>query len=79
VALIRVGVVDDSGALRPLPLLNDSSALPQATRPQEAMAPEPKHSGLVEIELPNRIKVRVDAGIEEGALRRVLAAVHPLA
>ena len=32
--------------------------------------------GIIEIELRNGIKVRVDAGIDDAALRRVLAVIR---
>ena len=37
--------------------------------------PESRPSGLIEIELRGGIKLRVDAGIDEAALRRVLAVI----
>jgi transposase len=77
--LIRVGVVGDNGALHPLPVANAPSLLPQTTLPQAPTAREPRSAGIIEVEMKSGIKVRVDAGIEEGALRRVLAAVNDLA
>jgi transposase len=77
--LIRVGVVDESGALRPLPMTTGPCLLPQATRPQGPAAAESRPPGTIEIDLPRGIKVRVDAAIDEGALRRLLAAVKDLA
>ena len=72
--LMRIGVIDDDGGLRPSPSVSESSPPP---RPKEPAVPESRVaslSGLIEIELPNGVKVRVDAGIGEAALRRILAA-----
>jgi hypothetical protein len=33
---------------------------------------------IIEIELPNRVKLRVGAGVEDAALRRVLAMTRQL-
>ena len=65
--LIPVGVI---GRGVPMPLLSDS---PRAYRRKET-AP-PKLYGVIEITLRDGTKLRVDAGIHEYALRRVLAAV----
>ncbi len=76
--LVRVGVIDADSNLRPLATDGDSSAPsaspPRAKRqamPESRVVPLP---GIIEIELPNRVKVRVDAAIGEAALRRVLSA-----
>jgi|SRR5271157_1223869 len=83
-ALIRIGVIDHDGGLRPLPPAagaglageaSDPSVAP--SRPQEPAVPENGNaaaSGIIEIELPNGIKVRVAAGIDGAALRRALSA-----
>jgi hypothetical protein len=87
--LVRVGVIDDDGGMRPLPASGHPSALSLATPPatrcdgsaarREGPAEgEPRPSVIIEIELPNRVKVRVDAGIGEAALRRVLTAAGAL-
>jgi transposase-like protein len=83
--LVRVGVIDDDGGMRPLPASALSPATPAATRcdgaaarREEPAGGEPRSSGIIEIELPNRVKVRVDAGIGEAALRRVLMAAGAL-
>jgi transposase len=46
---------------------------PPPTASVEAKAAE--HSGVMEIALPNGARVRVDASVDERALRRVLAAM----
>jgi transposase len=76
--LIRVGVIGDNGALHGLPVTS-SPSLAETTLPQAPAAREPRSAGMIEIEMKSGIKVRVDAGIEEGALRRVLAAIKDLA
>ncbi len=75
--LIRVGVIDDSGSLRPVS--GTPSAVPSSAR--EASTPESHvipESGIIEIELPNRVKVRVDSRIDEAVLRRLLAAAKEI-
>jgi transposase len=75
--LIRIGVVDHDGGIRPLPTVNGPHA-PPPPKPGKVMAvPEGSRPapGIIEIELPGGIKVRVEAGIDESALRRVLAVV----
>jgi len=67
--LIRIGVVDHAGGIRPLPEITPE--IEKATA-----LPEPQSSGIIEIELHGGIKVRVDAGIAEAALRRVLAVIR---
>jgi transposase len=37
-----------------------------------------ERAGVMEIDLPERVRVRVDSGVDEAALRRVLAAVRGL-
>ena len=46
----------------------------KSARPQTAAST--KQSGLIEIVLPGRISVRVDAQVDDRALRRVLAALR---
>jgi len=79
--LLRIGVVDHGGAIRPLPVVNGHSVPPppetgRATVSSGSNRPAP---GMVVIELPNRIKVRVEACIDESALRRVLAVIREVA
>jgi transposase len=66
--LIRIGVVDHAGGIRPLPEITPE--IEKATA-----LPESRSSGVIEIELHSGIKVRVDAGIDEAALRRVLVVI----
>lgn len=77
--LIRIGVVDPGSVLRSLPVGSNSPApAPSAHRPKEAAVPETA-AGIIDIELPNRVKLRVPAAIGEAALRRVLAVAGQLA
>jgi transposase-like protein len=75
--LIRVGVVDPDGHLRLLPVgRNSSESSPTAPHSKEPAVRENDSgavTGIIEIELPNRVKLRVPVGIGETALRRVLA------
>lgn len=76
--LVRIGVIENDGTLRPLPA-SDHSAAPSIAPPRGRETPMPEtrsapQSGIIEIELPNRIKVRVDGNVGEAALRRILAA-----
>jgi hypothetical protein len=90
--LVRVGVFDESGALRPLagtssgilssPAHCDGHHQPAGAgvaahraAPAAAESRVSPLSGLIEIELPNRVRIRMDACIDEVVLRRVLAAV----
>lgn len=41
--------------------------------------PVPKPSGVIEIDLRNGMRVRVDVGIDEAALRRVLLVMREMA
>jgi transposase len=82
----RIGVVDHDGGIRPVTATGDPSA-PSASPPRStpcdgAAVRESRASsrtGTIEIELPNRVKVRADAGIGEAALRRVLAVAGAMA
>lgn len=67
--LIRVGVIDPGSGLRPVPVVDDFSAPPPTVRENGSTGV----AGMIEIELPNRVKLRVPASIGEAALRRVLA------
>jgi transposase len=69
-------------ASRPLPSFSQVAMAPAQTelapqRPQAALAQSvpPHPRGLIEIVLPDGITLRVDAAVEEKALRRVLAAL----
>jgi transposase len=79
--LVRIGVVDHDGGIRSLPVVNGHSVPPpeksgKATAPPADSVSVP---GIIEIELPGGIKVRVDASIDEAALRRVLAVIKDMA
>lgn len=69
--LIRVGVLDAGSGLRPVLAVSDSSAPSPPLRENSTGV-----AGIIEIELPNRVKVRVAADIGEAALRRVLAVAR---
>jgi transposase len=76
---IRIGVIEHEGGMRPVPSATDGSAPPPPPPPSEAVQPLPGFAATtsrIEIELCNGIKVRVDAGINEAVLRRVLAAAR---
>jgi transposase len=49
-----------------------------ATRGQRLARVLAERVGVMEIDLPERVRVRVDSGVDEAALRRVLAAVRGL-
>ncbi len=69
--LIRVGVIGPGFDLRPDPV-GDSSAPSPAAQQNGGTG----GAGIIEIELPNRVKLRVPAGIGEAELRRVLAVAR---
>ena len=75
--LIRIGEVDHDGGIRPLPVVNGHSIPPQPEIVQSS--PESRASTIIEIELPGGAKVRVDASIDEAALRRVLMVIKEAA
>jgi hypothetical protein len=84
--LLRIGVVDHDGGLRPVAASGDSSApsaSPPRSTPCDGAAWRESRvgslAGIVEIELSNGVKVRADAGIGEAALRRVLAVAGSVA
>lgn len=81
--LIHIGVLEPRSVLCPPPVGSKASEPdPSAHRAHEAPVPERDSTtlaGIIDIELPNRVKVRVDADIGEAALRRVLAAARQLA
>ena len=68
---VQIGVVTDA--------LGDSSRVPTAAR---AMCPRgvglalAERVGVIEIDLPDGARVRVDSGVNEKALRRVLSALR---
>ena len=66
----------------PVRVVRDAPALPApacAEPPPERKAPPRKKAGRIEITLPGGFALRVDEGIDEAALRRVLCAVRDLA
>lgn len=83
----RRQILDEQMALasRPLPSFSRVEIEPAQTdrptqrpgtvQPQPVVSPRP--SGLIEIVLPNGVTLRVDAAVNEKALRRVLAALLP--
>jgi len=82
----RRQILDEQMAVasRPLPSFTRVEIEPAQTefapqRPQtvlpQSMSPHPR--GLIEIALPDGVTVRVDAAVDERALRRVLAALLP--
>ena len=79
--LLRIGVVDHGGAIRPLPVATGHSVQEPPETGRATVSPRNHRStpGKIEIELPNRIRVRVEAGIDESALRRVLAVLREVA
>jgi len=68
----RFAVSDESLPLIPITLTSDE-AIPPLRRPS-ASVPESR-TGVIEIELPSGERLRVDASVDEPALRRVLAAL----
>jgi transposase-like protein len=80
--LIRIGVIEPGSGLRPLRVADSSSSLsPQPPCCKEPVTHETDSSGaagIIEIELPNRVKLRVAVGVEEAALRKVLAVTRQL-
>jgi transposase len=66
--LIRVGVVE-AGGTRPLSVVTGKATA----------SPGSSRLSMIEITLRGGIKVRVDAGIDEAALRRVLTVVKEVA
>lgn len=68
---VQLGVVTDaSDQTRPLPITAD------AIEPRGSGLALAERAGVIEIELPDGVRVRVDGGVEELALRRVLAVVR---
>lgn len=81
--LIRIGVLEPGSGVRPARVDNSSPVpSPQAVRCKEPSAAETGSSGaagIIDIELPNRVKLRVPAAIEEVTLRLVLGVAGQLA
>jgi len=80
--LIRIGVIEAGDGLRPLRVSSNSSTPSPATpSPKTASVPpdfRASGGGIIEIELPNRVKLRVRSSIEEASLRLVLAVARQL-
>ena len=79
--LMRIGVIDAADGLRPLSVGDNSSAAPSTNAKTAGVRHDYSASGagIIDIELPNRVKLRFPAGIDEAALRRVLAVIRQLA
>lgn len=67
---VQIGVVTDAPG--------DSSRMPTAgaTCPRGASLALAERIGVIEIDLPDGARVRVDSGVNEKALRRVLSALR---
>ncbi len=78
--LVRIGVIDqDGGICPPTPAAEAPDSPSRETEKELSPEVDRPESGIIEIELPNQVKVRVSADVEELALRRVLAAVREVA
>lgn len=75
--LIRVGVIDHDGGIRPVPVSGYSDPAPDPVK--IAASPQSRPPGIMEIELVGGIRVRVDSGFDEVLLLRVLAVVRKAA
>jgi transposase len=81
--LIRIGVIDPSAVVRPVPLVGGSSSVRSPAVPGAKDGVVKDHASLmgpsvIDIELPNRVKLRVSSSVEEEALRLVLAVSRQL-
>jgi transposase len=68
---IQLGVV--AGRSQPGPALGVTAGTADAWGAAPTLA---AHAGAMEIDLPDGVRVRVDRGVDEAALRRVLSAVR---
>jgi hypothetical protein len=77
---IRIGVIDAGDGLRPLRVDGNASAAPPTPLSKTATVQQNCAAGtsIIEIELPNRIKLRVASSIEGADLRRVLLVSRQL-
>ena len=70
---VQLGVVADASGQGPMMPMTTGAVSPRVTG--LALA---ERVGVIEIDLPDGVRVRVDRGVNEKALRRVLAAVRGL-
>jgi transposase len=70
---VQLGVVADASGQRPMMPMTTGVVCPRGTG--LALA---DRVGVIEIDLPDGVRVRVDSGVNEKALRRVLSAVRGL-
>ena len=68
---IQLGVVADRSYEGPALRMAAGAAYPRGAAPALA-----ERAGVIEIDLPEGVRVRVDGGVDEMALRRVLAALR---
>ena len=61
-----------------LPLIPIEVAAAGEARPPQRLPVRDDRSGIIEIALPSGERLRVDAGVDEPALRRVLTAIRSL-
>jgi len=71
--LLRIGVIGEDGGLRPA---TNPTSPGQSARPERQVVTS--LSGIIEFELANRVKVRVDPGIAEPVLHRILVIAGAL-
>jgi transposase-like protein len=80
--LVRIGVIGPGSRLDPLSVVSGSSArsstVPHRKEPVVRDTDSPAAASIIDIELPNRVKLRFPAAIEEAALRLVLAVTRQL-
>ena len=70
---VQLGVVADASGQGPMMPMTTGAVCPRGTG--LALA---ERVGVIEIDLPNGVRVRVDSSVNEKALRRVLSAVRGL-
>lgn len=68
-------VGDSTGRLFPVRVVA-SGAEPPPEVARHPDGPAPRHTGLIEIELSGGVRVRVDAGVNAAALRRVMSVLR---
>jgi transposase len=73
VEFVQLGVVAEASDQSPAMPMTASAVCPRSTG--LALA---ERVGVIEIDLPDGVRVRVDSGVNEKALRRVLSAVRGL-